>query len=155
MLYKLQYVIKDNNPLCKLISKFSVKDNQGEGVTNFFSNVHGVKLQEITGLGFLVQRTDNRLLLYNQEKENQLLKLKDFNLAPNAQISFDPSHSFLNIPCNDKTVKIQDQLDAPTGVVNPTYTGKKLKNSQQNQFTPFPNTNACQWLPAAESLTNF
>jgi len=43
-LYKLQYEIKNNNPLAKLISKFSVKDNQGGGVTNFFTDIYGIKL---------------------------------------------------------------------------------------------------------------
>lgn len=45
--------------------KFSIRDNQGGGLNNLFSGVCGVKIYEILGVGFLIQRNDNRLLLYN------------------------------------------------------------------------------------------
>jgi len=63
-LYRLLYNLKDNNQTAKLLTKFSVKDNSGYGLLNILSSTHCSRIYEIKGVGHLIQRNDNRMLLY-------------------------------------------------------------------------------------------
>lgn len=55
--------MKGNNILAKLQTKFSVKDNKGQGLQGYLQYEYGIKLYHIDGIGFMVQRSDNRVLL--------------------------------------------------------------------------------------------
>lgn len=68
-------------------------------------------------------------MLYNYDKNDYVLKVKDFEIGDNSKISFNSYNSTLCIPCKDKSVRVFDYLDAQTGYINPIFTGSKQKNS--------------------------
>lgn len=85
----------------------------------------------------MVQRSDNRVLLYDYENDDQMVKLKDFEMFSKGQISFDTKNTQVFIPCFENltgVVKVFDQLEAPQGLISNKMSGQKVKNNNHNQF---------------------